>query len=376
MNNNKKDISKILNLPILVISSNAHNGLDWVHSLLDGQKKILILPAFSYFSFLIREKINFKLFKKKKNLIRLISNTLYKKDSYNVPRRKFFNNTKEKNLFSKFLTEFFYIKEINYVTLFYGIHYAFLKMKNENIQKKKYIISHEHMTWNHQNYFMFDDIKFLFVIRDPRAAFAGSILQMKKINKLNFLYSHQMNKILLNFICGWDFIKQQKKKNFRNIYFFINEKMNKNLKFEILKFCKWSGLTFDSKMLISTFNNKAWKGESSYLMKDKIDLEKKIPKNFYNVKKVRRRWLNVLSTNEIKTIESLCYDYMKSFGYKSLYIKSRLQKIINLPKIVLFYITPRSEAKKTLILQYLKNIIKRFFVVLLTKKSIKVLSIK
>ena len=102
---------------------------------------------------------------------------------------------------------------------------------------------------------------------------------MKKINKLNFLYSHQMNKILLNFICGWDFIKQQKK-NFRNIYFFINEKMNKNLKFEILKFCKWSGLTFDSKMLISTFNNKAWKGESSYLMKDKIDLEKKYQKIF------------------------------------------------------------------------------------------------
>ena len=54
----------------------------------------------------------------------------------------------------------------------------------------------------------------------------------------------------------------------------------------------------------------------------------------------------MLSTNEIKTIESLCYDYMKSFGYKSLYIKSRLQKIINLPKIVLFNITPRSEAKK------------------------------
>ena len=139
MNNNKKEISKILNLPILVISSNAHNGLDWVHSLLDGHKQIVILPAFSYFRFLIREKINFKLFKKKKKLIRLISNTLYKKDSYNVPRRKFFTNTKEKNLFSKFLTEFFYIKEINYVTLFYGIHYAFLKMKNENIQKKKYI---------------------------------------------------------------------------------------------------------------------------------------------------------------------------------------------------------------------------------------------
>ena len=68
MNNNKKEISKILNLPILVISSNAHNGLDWVHSLLDGHKQIVILPAFSYFRFLIREKINFKLFKKKKKI--------------------------------------------------------------------------------------------------------------------------------------------------------------------------------------------------------------------------------------------------------------------------------------------------------------------
>jgi hypothetical protein len=370
------EISKILNLPILVLSSNAHNGLDYIHSLLDSHDQIIILPAFSYFRFLDKEKIEQDLFKNKKKLIKLIANILFKKKSYNVPRRKFFRNKKEKKIFIQHLSNFFYECEINHKTLFYGIHYAFLKVKNDNFFLKKIIISHEHMIWNNEKYFIFDNIKFSFVIRDPRAAIAGSILQMKKINQDNFLESHQMNKILINFISGWNFIKNQKKYNHKNVYFFINEKFNKNLKLEMKKFCRWSGLRFKPKMLVSTFNNKNWSGESSYLMKNKIDLNKKVPKNYYNSNNVKKRWLSSISENEIKTIESFCFDYMKTFRYQAIYIRSNFQRIINLYRIFLFYTLPRFTSKKSSIMWYLKNIIKRFFVVLLTKKSIKVLSIK
>ena len=370
------EISKIFNLPILVLSSNAHNGLDYIHSLLDSHDQIVILPAFSYFRFIDREKIGQDLFKNKKKLIKLIANILFKKKSYNVPRRKFFRNKKEKKIFAQHLSNFFYKYEINHKNLFYGIHYAFLKIKKDNFFLKKMIISHEHMIWNNEKYFIFDNIKFSFVIRDPRAAIAGSILQMKKINQDNFLESHQMDKILINFITGWNFIKNQKRYNHKNLYFFINEKFNKNLKLEMKKFCRWSGLTFKPKMLVSTFNNKNWSGESSYLMKNKIDLNKKVSKNFYNSNNVRKRWLRAISVKEIKTIESFSFDYMRAFKYQAIYIRSNFQKIINLYRIFHFYTLPRLTLEKSRILQYLKNIIKRSLVVLLTKKSIKVLSIK
>ena len=86
----QKEISKINSLPILALGANAHNGLDWVHSLIDGHAEVGILPAFSFFRFTVREKINQNMFDNKKKLILRIGNILYKNKSYNVPRRKFF----------------------------------------------------------------------------------------------------------------------------------------------------------------------------------------------------------------------------------------------------------------------------------------------
>ena len=36
-------------LPIFVLQSAGHAGIDWVHSLLDSHSQILLMPAFSFY---------------------------------------------------------------------------------------------------------------------------------------------------------------------------------------------------------------------------------------------------------------------------------------------------------------------------------------
>jgi hypothetical protein len=56
----KKDLAK---LPILVLSTFGHCGIDWFGNLLDSHKEILMIPALSYFrrlEFLKEKKIDIK----------------------------------------------------------------------------------------------------------------------------------------------------------------------------------------------------------------------------------------------------------------------------------------------------------------------------
>ena len=45
MNNN----DEISNLPLVMYWFFCHAGIDWIHSLLDNHKEILIMPPFSFF---------------------------------------------------------------------------------------------------------------------------------------------------------------------------------------------------------------------------------------------------------------------------------------------------------------------------------------
>ena len=152
--------------------------------------------------------------------------------------------------------------------------------------------------------------------------------------------------------------------------------MNKDLKNEMIKFCKWSKISFKISMLKSTFNKKLWKGESSYLMKKKIDLNTKAPKNYYNLKKVKKRWMSLLGPREIQIIEAFSYDYMKVFGYKKNYVNKFYQIYINKFLILFFYILPNMNKDKNFLYQLIKNTIKRLLILILPLKSIDILSIK
>ena len=60
---------KINKIPVAAISTFGHCGIDWLHSLIDSHKEVLILPPLSFF-----RKINML---KKKFLFRKYSKTQY-----------------------------------------------------------------------------------------------------------------------------------------------------------------------------------------------------------------------------------------------------------------------------------------------------------
>ena len=122
-----KDISKI---PLVVLSSFAHAGIDWVHSLLDSHPEILIMPAFSFFRTLERIKRGnkFDIYNSKNTEIaKILSNTFFYDKSYQFKRRKFIKDEVEMKNFENYLLEHLEnSKEINIIKrVFFGIHQGF-----------------------------------------------------------------------------------------------------------------------------------------------------------------------------------------------------------------------------------------------------------
>ena len=97
-----KDLKKLRQMNIFCLSTFGHNGVDWMHSLLDGHKEILIMPAFSYFRSLNRLKLRDEKFA---NLNKIdlneiskeITKLFYEEEMYKTQRRRFLFNSKQKN---------------------------------------------------------------------------------------------------------------------------------------------------------------------------------------------------------------------------------------------------------------------------------------
>ena len=44
-----KKVRKINKIPVVAISTFGHSGIDWLHSLIDSHKEVLIIPPLSFF---------------------------------------------------------------------------------------------------------------------------------------------------------------------------------------------------------------------------------------------------------------------------------------------------------------------------------------
>ena len=124
MINNKRSLKhlilmKINSLPVFMLSSFGHAGIDWTHSLLDSHKDIIIMPAFSFFRTLYKiEKINkIKLNKLKdaKFAAKILTEMFFNDVSYRVKRRKFLFNDEQKKIFEKSIIEFYATNEMQII---------------------------------------------------------------------------------------------------------------------------------------------------------------------------------------------------------------------------------------------------------------------
>jgi len=366
----KKEILELKKKKIYVLSSFGHAGTDWLHSLLDGHKEILITPAFSYYRtyyrFLYLSKINIFQIKDYNYLAKIIADLFYFNPGYRVKRRRILFNLEEKKNFEKYFK--IYIENDNDILekkIFYAIHFAFLKIKKFEIKKIKNIVIHEHVAWHCSRYLKIFKSKFVLIFRDPKAALGGSFLRMKNSNKTKILQPYQFDMIILHMKLAFDFVIS--KKNQKHCYILQNEKMHLNLSQEMKSLAKWMRIKFSKTLLSQTFLNVKWLGESSYLAKD--ELKKELPKDFYDPSNVEKRWRNVLTKNDILMADVFFRKQINMMGYK-LDNKLNFLKLLNGYLIFLFkyLIQENSSNKKYLI--FFRNLVKRLFILINAKISL------
>ena len=162
-----------MTLPVTILSSFGHNGLDWIHSLLDGHTQTALMPAYSFFrtlDFYEKEKGN-SIFRNRdaRKLAREFTNYLYTNPSYNVVRRKFLNDDDEATDFENYLFQYLTQSEPTNCekSLFKGINYAYCKLFKIEISNLRMIISQEHVSWHTEKYNKFFNAKFVLMMRDP-----------------------------------------------------------------------------------------------------------------------------------------------------------------------------------------------------------------
>jgi len=368
-------INTIEKLRLFILTNTLHNGIDWMHSLFDSHKDILIMPAISFYRTLDKFNINLEQLNNKK-IVNDLTNIFYNQPGYKIPRRRFIKNKIQKKKFKlNFLKYLNLNKETNiYKKTFYGIHFSFAELYNIDLKKKKILISQEHFSWHSDKYLkIFKPEKFLFVIRDYRAAMTGSLKGFKLINSEE-IYSHQFDKILANYLNGSNFIKSLSK-NMRNkkIIFLMNENFNKDLKNNMKKLCKKLKITYQKSLLKQTFLGVNWFGESSYLTDGKIgtDLNKKVPKGYYNIKNVNKRYLTFLGNERLKIFEVFFKEQLELFEYKLFNNYNFFQQVYLKLKINFIFLNQGFYAyPKTIIL--FRNIIRRFMVLYFPKISLKI----
>ena len=192
--------------------------------------------------------------------------------------------------------------------------------------ERNIIVSQEHVPFYSEKYQKIFNPKFIFIVRDPRASIAGSILRMKKHNS-DRIYSNQFDQIIYTWKYANLFIEKHKQKT--KIFIAQNEKMHNNLKEEMIKLSKWLNIKFKNSLLNQTILGKTWYGESSYLQgKDQdTDLKKYPPKNFYNRDQIKKRWMSQLSVNDISFIELIYRDIFLKYKFNFLIKQNIFDKI-------------------------------------------------
>ena len=347
---------------IFVLSSFGHAGIDWIHSLLDNHPQILIIPSLSFFRCLSRldlyTKKKITINKKIKIFCKILFNQS-KKDSmrYNLNLKNF------NHFYREVKKNYFYFDNLSFEkSLFYSVHIYFLKQFKKKIKKIKIIICHEHAPWNCKKYLKFFDVKMITVIRDPRAAIAGSLKAFENNNSTDFV-----NNLELIFCFLYHSIKNYnfyfKKKN----YLIKNEDFNKNLESQMRKISSWLGIDFHKSLLRKTLLGLEWKGESSYLGKN--DLTSNISNAYYSISNVKKRWQGYLTKSEIKIIEILFSDIMKIGKYVNNFDYNIYDKF----KVIVDFIFNRNFQRNKFVTSgnYFKQVVKKFLLIVLKKNYTK-----
>ena len=279
-----------------------HCGIDWLHSLLDSHKQILIMPALSFFR--CWKMLNCNNAKNSREMYdkwyRYINN--YIGPESNNEQKKFLHSKKEMELFFFKFNELLKIEGIDKVTVFWIIHNSYAYAKKINLNHKNIVVSHEHLPWPFENIlYDFPKSNILMIMRDPRASIAGIIYGRKK--EFGYLPDYTFNTIIENWLHAQDMWKKYYNALGKRFKVVKNEDLHENLEKSMRELAYWLSVDYDDSLLYSSFSTgKPAPTDSKYLDNGK---EPESLDNYYLPENIKRRWMSVLNNgNEILYIEN------------------------------------------------------------------------
>ena len=150
----------------------------------------------------------------------------------------------------------------------------------------------------------------------------------------------------------------------------INERMHLNLEGEMSQLCDWLDIEFLPVCLEQSFMGIEWLGESTYLAVD--ELSEKPPEDFYLPENIEKRWRSRLSIKDIQMIESIFDQIFIDFNYEFDTPTTYSKKIQGLLRYFRFHYVPNQDTPKhKIIMAVCRNILRRFFLIIIPLKVMK-----
>jgi hypothetical protein len=151
---------------------------------------------------------------------------------------------------------------------------------------------------------IFPDSKFIFIVRDPRDVVASSI---------NNLYGYDLKRAAFNCYYMGYYIQKIRKLYPKDVFIIKYENLAKNPRTETKKICSFLDLDFQSSMLDFYNSNKDYKN----LIGSTKNIHKNTNKPINSDNSFKWKRNNVFSEHELKCIEHMTFNYIKSFKYDS-----------------------------------------------------------
>jgi len=325
----------MLNNPkITFLMTFGHCGIDWMNSLLDSHKQILIIPALSFYRcWKMLDADSASNINQMFDIWNLYITKYIGPNSTNRQKQILHNDREEDIFFTEFRKKL-ESEGCSKISVFWALHEAYVEAKGINSEKITCIVVHEHLPWPFEDILSdFDDANFLMMIRDPRASIAGII--KGRVSDFGFLPDFSFNTIFETWMQGNDINNKYSQILGNRLKIVKNEDLHNLLEKNMRAIADWLEVDFNKSMLVPTNAFGVIRTpDSRYL----DGINKNINETeFFSPESVRKRWLSVLtSQHDILMIEILFKDIMDQFGYERKYKYTKLSYI----KGVIFFLLP------------------------------------
>ena len=301
--------------PVTFLMAFGHCGLDWLHSLLDSHRQILLFPALSFYR--CWKMLGASLAKNEDEMFDMWQQYIVKyigPDCKNEQKRFLHTHQEVKSFFLEFKKQLS-SQGISRVGVFWALHLSWAYAKGIELDAIKAVVVHEHQPWPFEEILLdFKNANTLMIMRDPRASVAG-IIKGRKID-FGYLPDFTFNMIFETWFQAVDMWIKHGKILGDRFKIVKNEELHDDLEANMRDIACWLQVDFDQSMLVSTYSSgKDYFPDSRYL--DKANNSPVDYEDFYLPENIKKRWLGVLADKrDLLMIESLFNEIMGEFNYE------------------------------------------------------------